>query len=322
MQKTLISGVKPTGRPHIGNYFGAMKQFVDLQGDYKSFIFIANYHALTSVTDKKTLISDTLDLAVDYLAIGLDPAKTTLFLQSDVPEVAELAWIFNCITTMPYLARAHAFKDASAKDKEVNIGLFDYPLLMAADILIQDADAVPVGADQKQHVEIARDTAMKFNRIFGDVFKLPEPLILKEVETIVGTDGRKMSKSYGNTIGLFAPDSEIRKGVMSIPTDSKTVDEPKNPDECDVFSLHKLFSQDALPELKKRYLDGGIGYKESKEILAENIIRFITPLRERRKEIAKNEDDVRKILKDGGEIAREKARAKMILVREKTGLEI
>lgn len=321
-KKILLSGVKPTGRPHIGNYFGAMKQFVDLQNDYQSFVFLANYHALTGVQDAKNLGNDTLGLAIDYLAIGLNPKNVTLFLQSDVPEVTELAWIFNCITTMPYLMRAHAYKDATAKDKEVNVGTFDYPLLMAADILIQDADVVPVGADQKQHVEYARDTAEKFNRVFGDTFKLPEPLILEEVKTVIGTDGKKMSKSYGNTIGLFARDQEIRSGVMSIPTDSKGVDEPKNPEECSVFALHKLFSIEDLSELKKRYMGGGIGYKESKDILVENMIRFIAPLRERRSEIEKNPDDVRKILRDGGEIARERAHLKMIEVRKKTGLTI
>ena len=320
MQKILLSGVKPTGRPHIGNYFGAMKQFVDLQNDYQSFVFIANYHALTGVEDAKVLTEDTLELAIDYLAIGLDPKKTTLFLQSDVPEVTELAWIFNCITTMPYLMRAHAYKDAAAKDKEINVGTFDYPVLMAADILIQDADVVPVGSDQKQHVEYARDIAEKFNRIFGQEFKLPEPLILDEVKTVIGTDGRKMSKSYNNTIELFATDQEIRSGVMSIPTDSKGVNEPKNPDECNVFALHKLFSTDDLSQIKKRYLDGGMGYKESKDLLVENMIKFIAPLRDRRAEIAKNPDDVRKILRDGGDIARERAHAKMIEVKKKTGL--
>ncbi|MFA5841592.1 MAG: tryptophan--tRNA ligase [Candidatus Paceibacterota bacterium] len=348
MKKILLSGVKPTGRPHIGNYFGAMKQFVDLQNDYKSFVFLANYHALTGVQDAKSLGDDTLGLAIDYLAIGLNPKNVTLFLQSDVPEVTELAWIFNCITTMPYLMRAHAFKDALSKSarityssmpseytvdtavrtqgieamREVNVGTFDYPLLMAADILIQDADVVPVGADQKQHVEYARDTAEKFNRIFGDTFKLPEPLILPEVKTVIGTDGRKMSKSYGNTIELFASDQDIRSGVMSIPTDSKGVNEPKNPDECNVFALHKLFSAEDLSELKKRYIDGGIGYKESKDILVENMIRFVSPLRENRTLIEKNPDDVKKILRDGGEIARERARLKMIEIRKKVGLTI
>jgi tryptophanyl-tRNA synthetase len=254
--------------------------------------------------------------------LGINPAKATIFLQSDVPEVTELSWIFSTITTMPYLMRAHAFKDAEAKNKDINVGLFNYPILMAADILIQEADIVPVGQDQKQHIEIARDMAEKFNHIFGDTFKLPKALIMKEVAVVPGIDGRKMSKSYGNTIPLFASDREIKDAVMSIVTDSKNVNEPKNPEACNVFALHKLVSTDNLTLIKKRYLDGGIGYKESKDILVENIIRFIAPLRERRAEIEKNPDDVRKILRDGGEIARERAHLKMIEVRKKTGLHI
>ena len=244
-KKILLSGVKPTGRVHIGNYFGAMKQFVEMQNEHESYVFIADYHAITTVQDKEQMKQGIIDVALDYLAIGLDPKKVVLFKQSDVPQVHELNWIFNCITTMPYLMRAHAYKDAEAKNKEINVGLFDYPLLMAADILIQDADVVPVGQDQKQHVEYARDTAQKFNNIFCEgksadgIFKLPEPLILESVETVPGTDGRKMSKSYGNVIPLFATNEEIKKAVMSIPTDSKGVDEPKDPDTNHIFNIHK-----------------------------------------------------------------------------------
>ncbi|MEK7662475.1 MAG: tryptophan--tRNA ligase, partial [Patescibacteria group bacterium] len=252
--KILLSGVKPTGIAHIGNFFGAMKQFVELGEDYQSYIFIANYHALTTEQDKKKLEGNTLEIAATYLALGIDPKKTALFLQSDVPEVTELAWIFNCITTVPYLSRAHAYKDAVAKDKEVSVGTFDYPMLMAADILIQDADVVPVGTDQKQHVEIARDTAEKFNRLYGETFKLPEPLIIKSVAVVPGTDGRKMSKSYGNTIPLFAEDGDIEKLVMGITTDSKGVGEPKNPETDTIFKLHELFSsENELKKLRARY---------------------------------------------------------------------
>jgi len=319
-KKILLSGIKPTGRPHIGNYFGAMKQFVQLQKEYDTRIFVANYHALTTTQDKKELEQNTIDIVLDYLAVGLDPAKTSLFLQSDVPEVTELAWIFNCITTMPYLMRAHAFKDAEAKNKEINVGVFDYPLLMAADILIQDADIVPVGSDQKQHVEIARDSAEKFNRIFGDTFNIPEALIKKEVAVVPGTDGQKMSKSYGNTIPLFATHEEIKKAVMSIVTDSKTPEEPKNPDECNIFALHKLVSVGMLDELEDRYRKGDISYKESKEILVENMENFIAPMRERREALAKNTDGVRQILENGGDVIRSIARAKMQEVKEKSGL--
>lgn len=321
-KKVLLSGVKPTGRPHIGNYFGAMKQFVDLQADYKSYIFIADLHALTTARDPKQLRADTLDLAIDYLAIGLDPEKVVFFKQSDVAEHTELAWIFNCLTTMPFLARAHAFKDAETKNKEVNVGLFDYPLLMAADILLYDTDVVPVGQDQKQHVEITRDTAEKFNFTYGETFKLPEPLIMDEMKTLPGLDGQKMSKSYGNTIPLFADEKEIKRLVMTIKTDSKDVSEPKNPEECNVFALHKLFSGEQLSELKKRYVEGGIGYKESKEILAENMNKYLAPMREKRAEIAKDPDQVLQILKNGANSAREQAKLKMKEVRERVGTDL
>lgn len=318
--KTLLTGIKPTGTVHLGNYFGAMRQVVNLQNDYRSFAFVVNYHALTSVSDGALLQKLTLDVAMDYLAVGLDPKKTTIFLQSDVPEVTELAWIFNTITTVPYLSRAHAFKDAEAKNKEVNVGLFDYPVLMAADILIYNTDVVAVGQDQKQHIEIARDTAEKFNRIFGETFTLPEPMILEEVKTIIGTDGRKMSKSYGNVIGLFASDEEIKKAVMSIPTDSKGVEEPKDPASCNVFAFHELLKADNLEDVRTRYLAGGIGYKESKEILIDNMRAFIAPLRSRREDIVRDPEAVLKILREGGEVARAIAQKKMKEVREKVGL--
>ena len=321
-KKIMLSGVKPTGRPHIGNYFGAMKQFVELQDKYKAYVFIADYHALTTLQNPAEMSSGILDLAIDYLAIGLDPKKVTLFKQSDVPEHTELGWIFNCITTVPYLARAHAYKDATAKGEEVSVGTFDYPMLMAADILLYDTDLVPVGKDQKQHVEYARDTAEKFNRLFGETFKLPEPLILAEVETVPGNDGRKMSKSYGNHLPLFSSDEEIKKFVMGIKTDSKGVNEPKNSAEDLVFSIHKLVSQDQLSELRTRYEQGGLGYKESKEILIENLIKFISPLRAKRKEIAANSKQVRQVLVNGAGEAKEITKLKMAEVRKKVGVEL
>lgn len=322
-KKILLSGIKPTGDVHIGNYFGAMKQFVDLQDKYENMIFIADYHAMTTVSNRAELMQGIVDVALDYLAIGLDPKKVILFKQSDVPQVAELTWMFNCLTTMPFLMRAHAYKDAEAKNKEINVGLFDYPMLMASDILIQDADLVPVGQDQKQHVEYARDTAQKFNRVYGDAFKMPEPFILPNVETVPGTDGRKMSKSYGNIIPLFASDEEIKKAVMKIPTDSKGVDEPKNPDESIIFAIHKLLlNGDALKTVKEKYSKGGMGYKEAKEFLIKDLIAFIKPMREKREELAKDMDSVLNILKDGGKKASKKAEEKMKLVREKVGVEI
>ncbi len=322
-KKILLSGVKPTGRLHIANYFGAMKQFVDLQDKYDCHIFIADYHAMTTVQNRADLMQGILDVALDYLAIGLDPKKVTLFKQSDIPQVTELTWIFNCLTTVPYLERAHAYKDAVANNKEANVGLFDYPILMASDILIQDSDIVPVGQDQKQHIEYARDTAQKFNNAFGETFKLPEPLILGSVETVPGTDGRKMSKSYDNVIPLFATDEEIKKAVMKIPTDSKGVDEPKNPDESILFSIHKLFLDgEALKNLKEKYEKGGMGYKEAKELLIADISAFITPMREKREMLAKDMDGVLDILKIGGEHARMRVEKKMKEVREKVGVEI
>lgn len=320
-KKILVSGVKPTGRPHIGNYFGAMKQFVDLQNEYDARVFIADFHAMTTVRNAEELSRNTLDVAIDYLALGLDPNKVILFKQSDVPEVCELGWMFNCITAMPYLMRAHAYKDAEAKGKEVNVGVFDYPLLMAADILIHDADTVPVGQDQKQHVEYARDTAEKFNRTFGDTLKLPEALIYENVKVVPGIDGQKMSKSYGNTIGLFAEDDEIKKAVMSIPTDSKGIDEPKDTEKDHVFALHKLFaSKTELAVIERRYKEGGLGYKESKEILIANIQKFIAPLRSRREEIAAEEGAVRAILEEGGMRAGDIVHTKMEAIRRAVGV--
>lgn len=321
-KKILLSGVKPTGRPHIGNYFGAMRQFVTLQDEYQSYIMIADYHALTTARVAAMLKQDTLDVAIDYLAIGLDPEKVVLFKQSDVPEHTELAWIFNCLTTVPYLMRAHAFKDAEARSKEVSVGLFDYPLLMAADILLYDADVVPVGQDQKQHLEIARDTALKFNHLYDDTFKLPTPLIPEEVKVIPGIDGQKMSKSYGNTIPLFATEAEIKDLVMSIKTDSKGVDEPKDPEADIIFALHKLFSVKNLATIEKRYREGGLGYKESKEILITNMNEVIAPLREKRAAIAANPDDVIAILKNGGALARDRAKLKMEIVRRRIGVDL
>jgi tryptophanyl-tRNA synthetase len=247
MSKILLSGVKPTGRPHIGNYFGAMKQFVESQasGNYECLFMIADYHALNLIQNKDEMKTLIRDLVIDYLAIGLDPQKSVLFKQSDVSAHTELTWIFDTLVTMPYLMRAHAFKDAEAKDKEINVGTFNYPVLMAADILLYDADAVPVGQDQKQHLEYARDIAQKFNNAFGETFKLPEPLIYENVATVPGIDGRKMSKSYSNTIPLFASREEITKAVMGIVTDSGG-DIPAN-----VYNIHKLFKSEA--ELKDLY---------------------------------------------------------------------
>ncbi|HPR84160.1 MAG TPA: tryptophan--tRNA ligase [Candidatus Paceibacterota bacterium] len=323
MEKRLLSGVKPTNRPHLGNYFGAMRQFVDLQDKYKTFIMIADYHALNIIKEKDQMSQNILDIALDYLAIGLDPKKVIIFKQSDVSAHAELTWIFDTLVPMPFLMRAHAYKDALAKDKEISVGTFNYPVLMAADILLYDTDIVPVGQDQKQHVEYARDIALKYNNQFGDIFKLPEPFIVKDLGVIPGTDGQKMSKSYKNTIPLFGTDEEIKKAVMGIITDSKEADEPKDPEACNIFALHKLFlSKEEQDALRQRYLNGSISYKESKEMLLSEIIKFIEPMRQRRLKLAQNINKVKKILKNGAKKAEAIANKKMDQVKESVGLVI
>ena len=312
-KKILLSGAKPTGIPHIGNYFGALKQFVDLQHEYDTSIMIADYHAITSVHDAQKLRALTKELVLTYLGIGLDPEQITLFKQSDVLQHTELAWIFDCITTMPYLMRAHAFKDAEAKDKEINVGVFNYPMLMAADILLYDADVVPVGKDQKQHIEYTRDTAQKFNNTFGETFKLPSEIIIESVELVPGIDGRKMSKSYGNEIPLFGTDDEIKKAVMSIVTDSSG-DIPTN-----VYAIHKLFKSES--ELAALYEEKKGKYKDLKEALLADILAFVTPMRERRKYYEDRPELVAEILAQGAAKAKAKAEAKMKQVRVAVGLE-
>lgn len=312
MSKILVTGIQPTGAPHIGNYFGMMKQCVDLQNDYDTRVFVANLHALTSVQDKLKLEKLSYDVVLDLLGIGIDPTKTTLYLQSDAPHLTELAWIFNCLTTMPYLMRAHAFKDAEAKNKEINVGKFNYPLLMTADVLAHDADLVPVGQDQKQHIEIMRDTAEKFNRVYGETFKLPEAQIIEGVAVVPGTDGQKMSKSYGNTIPLFATDEEIEKAVMSIVTDSAG-EYPEN-----VFKIHQLFRpNDYLDTL---YSENKGKYKVLKEALIADLKTFIGPMRERRAEWESKPDEVERIIAEGGKKMRKVVHEKMVEVRKKVGL--
>ncbi len=328
-KKILLSGVKPTGRPHIGNYFGAMKQFVDLfnANDYQCYFFIADYHALNFIQNAAEMNQNILDLAIDYLALGLDPKTAVLYKQSDVSAHTELSWIFDTIVTMPYLMRAHAYKDAEAKNKEINVGTFNYPVLMAADILLYDTDVVPVGADQKQHVEYARDIAEKFNFIFCGatkdgknadkaIFKLPEPLILESVATVPGTDGRKMSKSYNNTIPLFATREEITKAVMSIVTDSGGPEAGGIP--ANVYAMHKLLKSEA--ELTSLYDTNKGKYKALKEALIEDMDAFIKPLREKRVEIAKDSQAVIEILRDGAERANEVASKKLSAVKKVIGV--
>lgn len=316
-KRRLLSGVKPTGHPHIGNYFGAMKQFVDMQDQYETYVMIADLHALNTVQNGEMMRELTHALVLDYLAIGLDPEKCTIFKQSAVPAHTTLAWVFNTLATVAFMMRAHAYKDAVAKNIEPSMGLFAYPLLMAADILLYDADVVPVGKDQKQHVEYARDIAGKFNNQYGELFKLPEDLILENVAVVPGTDGQKMSKSYHNTIPLFATDEEIKKAVMSIPTDSRSPDEEKNPDDMILYQIHKLFN--SSPELKNRYAKG-LGYGDAKKMLISDIRAFVQPLHERRKKYENDPELVQKILLNGAMRANDIAMKKIFEVYEAVGL--
>lgn len=323
----LVSAIKPTGDLHIGNYFGAMRQFVELarEGKYRPFIFVADYHALNSMQDADEMRRRTREIVMAYLAIGLDPAEVTFFKQSDVPAHTELCWIFDTITTMPYLMRAHAFKDAEAKNKEINVGTFNYPMLMAADILLYDAAIVPVGQDQKQHIEIARDIAEKFNRIFKeDIFSLPEPYIMPEVATVPGIDGQKMSKSYGNVIPLFASRDELAKRVMSVVTDSgghpmstAAVDigcpPPKN-----VYAIHALVR--SKEELETIYAEHAGNYKMLKELLIEDLDSYFASIRAKYDELKNDFSIVDDVLARGKQEARTLSEAKMERVRHAVGV--
>ena len=311
-KKVYLSGIQPSGKPHIGNYFGMMKQLLEQQHNYDVYVLIVDYHAMKSVRNAKEMKENITAVVLDYLALGLDPEKVVFFKQSDVSEHTELCWIFDTITTMPYLMRAHAFKDAEAKNKEIDVGTFNYPVLMAADILLYGPDIIPVGADQKQHVEIARDIAEKFNNTFGETFKLPEAMIMENVAVVPGTDGRKMSKSYGNTIPLFGTKDEIAKTVMSIVTDSKG----ESPEH--VYNIHSLFR--TREELSTLYTASKGNYKALKEALVEDIEAAVAPMRQRRESIS--DDNARVVLAEGRDKARERASKKMAEVRKKIGVAI
>ncbi len=323
-KKRILSGVKPTGKVHIGNYLGAMQGHVNMQDDRENYIFIADLHSLTTVKNKAELQELILDLAMDYLALGLDPNKAVFFRQSDVPEHAELTWILSCLTPMPMLELAHAYKDAVAKGiKEINAGLFTYPVLMAVDILIYKPDIVPVGKDQKQHVEIARDLAGKFNRTYGEVFKLPTAYIPEEVAVVIGTDGQKMSKSYGNTIEIFASDKALKKQILGIVTDSTPVESPKDPDNDTIFKLYSYFANaEEKSTLAEKYRAGGMGYGDAKKMLLEKVIETFKPFREERERLKNDIAYVKDILKKGAEKARIVASETKAEVWDKTGLSI
>lgn len=319
--KTVLSGIQPSGQIHLGNYFGAIKQHIEMQDQHECYYFLANLHALTTIRDGQKLHDYTLDVAMDYLSLGLDPKKATLFIQSQNPYHTELAWIFATLCQPGLLDRAHAWKDAKEKKKkDPTVGLYTYPLLMAADILLYEPDLVPVGQDQKQHIEIARDLATKFNQTFGETFKLPEPDIKDEVAIVPGTDGQKMSKSYGNTINIFASEAEVKKSIMGIVTDSKAVDEPKDPNTCHVFALYKLLAtHDELENLRDKYLAGGFGYGEAKKLLLAKFLEYFGQARAKKLELSTKIDYLKEVLNDGNAKALARAEKVMAKVRNNTG---
>jgi tryptophanyl-tRNA synthetase len=306
---------------HIGNFFGATRQHLKLQAEHDCFYFIADYHALTSNPKPADVAQYTLDVAMDYIALGLDTKKTIFWRQSDVPEVLELAWLLSCVTPMGLLQRCTSFKDKVAQGISPNHGLFAYPVLQAADILIYKSDLVPVGADQKQHIEVTRDIAIRFNNSYGKIFTVPKEYIIESVAVVPGTDGRKMSKSYGNTIEIFEPEKSTRKKIMSIVTDSTPVENPKDPDKCNVFAFLKLVaSAEELAEWEKRYRSGGMGYSEAKKRLAELITEYFQPFRQKRTELENNIDYVKEVLADGAKRAKAVAAKVLEQAREAVGL--
>ncbi len=324
MTKRILTWIKPTGSElHIGNYFWALKPFIELQNeetDSEFFLFLANMHGFTQTQDAETLKTNSMRIVKLYLACGADLKKTLIYNPAEIPGHAQLNWALTCLTIMGTMERMHSYKDALAKGKsgEISVGTFCYPILMAADILLYDADFVPVGKDQKQHVEYARDIAQKFNNNYGETFKIPVPLIKSEVATVIGTDGRKMSKSYNNYIGMLEEENVILKKVKQIPTDAKTVEEPKNPDECNVYQLTKLFlTAEEDQELRRKYEAGGLSYKAAKDYLFETMISALKPIQERFSQIS--DDEVSQILRDHSQQANLIAEKKIQEVYEKIG---
>ena len=323
----ILSGIQPSGALHIGNYFGMMRPAVALQNEGEALYFIADYHALTSVRDPQVLRENSRRVALDFLACGLDPERATLFRHSDVPQVTELAWILSTVAPMGLLERAHSYKDKLARGIAPTVGLFSYPILMAADILIYDSDVVPVGKDQKQHIEMTRDLAVKMNETFGQskpdgrIFKLPEARIQPATETVPGIDGQKMSKSYGNNIDIFGDEKEMRKRVMSIVTDSTPVDAPKDPATSTIFKLYSLIaSKDEIADMREKFLKGGTGYGDFKKQLFEKLWEYFAPMRKRREEILGHKSYIDDVLVRGAKRANEIADGVMERVRKAAGL--
>jgi tryptophanyl-tRNA synthetase len=322
----ILSGIQPSGVLHIGNYFGMMRPAIALQKEGETFYFIADYHALTSLRDPKALRENSRRVALDFLACGLDPDKGALFRQSDVPQTTELAWILSTIAPMGLLERAHSYKDKLARGMSATVGLFGYPVLMAADILIYDSDVVPVGKDQKQHIEITRDLAVKINETYGSepgrsIFKLPEPRIQAATEVVPGIDGQKMSKSYGNNIDIFGDEKEARKRVMSIVTDSTPVEAPKDSATSAILQLYSLFaSKGEIAEMRERFQKGGTGYGDFKKQLFEKLWEYFSPMRKRREEILADKSYIDNVLARGAKRANEVADQVMQRVRRAVGL--
>jgi tryptophanyl-tRNA synthetase len=320
----ILSGIQPSGALHIGNYFGAIRQYIELEKGNEAFYFVADYHALTSVRSAAMLRQYVFDVLVDLLSLGLDPARATLFVQSDVPETTELAWLLTTVTPMGWLEKAVSFKEKVQQGLPAEHGLFAYPVLQAADILLYDADLVPVGQDQKQHLEITRDIAERFNRVYGgdqEVFRLPQPYILENTAVVPGLDGRKMSKSYNNTIEIFDEPAAIRKKVKRIVTDSTPVEAPKDPDTCSLFTLFRLFAPaDEMTEVERRYREGGIGYGEMKNRLAEAIIERFAAARQQRADWVAHPERVAEVRAAAAARARAAARVVLDRAREACGV--
>lgn len=330
MQPISLTGIKPTGNPHIGNYFGMYKPAIALTQKYLGMYFVADYHALTTLPEPKELRDLVYEVAASWLALGLDPEKSIFFRQSDILEIPEFTWILSCSTAKGLLNRAHAYKAAIDKNVEmghdpddgVNAGLFNYPVLMAADILLYNSDVVPVGLDQKQHIEITRDIAETFNRSYGKVLKIPEGIIQEDVQSIPGIDGRKMSKSYNNTLPIFAPEKALRKQVMRIVTDSRTPEEPKDPDTCNLFGIYKFFApQDRLAVIRQKYLGGGLAYGEVKQELADLILSYFKDAREKYERLIVDRVYLNSVLENGAEKARAIAKPVLAKVRKATGID-
>ena len=317
----ILSGIQPSGKLHIGNYFGMMKTMISHMENADLYVFIVDLHALTSVHDRDRLAQGTVEAAADFMALGLDPDKCTFWVQSDVPEVCELTWVLSTMAPMGLLERCHSYKDKIAKGISPSHGLFSYPILMAADILLYQAERVPVGKDQKQHLEVARDIAQKFNNEFGETFVVPEPAIDEQTATVPGIDGQKMSKSYGNTIPIFLEGKGLKKQVMAIQTDATPVEEPKDPDSCNLFKIFTLFaSPERLAEVRNLYVNGGAAYGYLKLELLELITDRFAEARARKKEFLADPGEVRNIMSKGADKARQKAAPTLDLVRDRVGL--